>query len=170
MTKNRIIPYKPYLKELARELRQNSTIAEIMLWEQIKGRRLGFQFHRQVPMDHFIVDFYCHEMSKNIQRRNYSNRRMNIYREFHVTAKKQLYTHELMLAIEVDGFSHDNEEAVLFDQVRQIKLEKFGVKFLRFEDFYVKHSLEYVVKSIEDYIKRLVHPSSPRQLAGICYD
>ncbi|PTB88329.1 DNA methylase, partial [Marivirga lumbricoides] len=50
MTRNKTIPYRPYLKKLARELRNNSTIAEIILWERIKGRKLGFQFHRQVPM------------------------------------------------------------------------------------------------------------------------
>jgi very-short-patch-repair endonuclease len=128
LTRNKIIPYKPYLKKLARELRKNSTIAEILLWEQIKMRQLGFQFHRQVPMDQYIVDFYCHE---------------------------------LMLAIEVDGATHDNEEGLTMDQNRQLKLEKYGVKFLRFDDVDVKHSLANVVEAIKDYIIQLGHPPSP---------
>lgn len=33
-----------------------------MLWLEIKNRSLGYQFHRQVPISNFIVDFYCHEL------------------------------------------------------------------------------------------------------------
>ena len=61
MPRNRIIPYNPKLKTLARELRRNSTLAEVLLWERLKNRALGVQFHRQVPLDEYIVDFYCHE-------------------------------------------------------------------------------------------------------------
>lgn len=61
---NKIIPYRSDLKFLARELRKNSTLAEVILWQSIKKRALGVQFHRQVPMVNYIVDFYCHETSK----------------------------------------------------------------------------------------------------------
>jgi very-short-patch-repair endonuclease len=55
-----IIPYNPKLKEHARVLRNNSTKSEIYLWKYLKGRqRLGFDFHRQKPIDNYIVDFYC---------------------------------------------------------------------------------------------------------------
>ena len=59
---NKIIPYNPALKELARKLRKNSTLSEVLLWQQIKNKSLGFEFHRQVPIDNYIVDFYCHEL------------------------------------------------------------------------------------------------------------
>jgi len=49
--RKKIIPYEPYLKEYARELRNNSTLAEILLWTEIKGKVLGVEFHRQVPID-----------------------------------------------------------------------------------------------------------------------
>jgi len=65
--KNKIIPYHPKLKLLARELRKNSTLAEIILWKAIKQRALGVQFHRQVPILNFIVDFYCHELKLVIE-------------------------------------------------------------------------------------------------------
>ena len=42
------------------------------------------------------------------------------------------YCHELQLAIEVDGSSHDNK--VVYDQKRQKELEAYGVKFLRIDD------------------------------------
>ena len=54
------IHYKPKLKELARKLRRNSTLAEIILWDNLKGKRmLGYDFHRQKPIDEYIVDFFC---------------------------------------------------------------------------------------------------------------
>jgi very-short-patch-repair endonuclease len=61
-------PYKPYLKELARQLRNNSTLSEVLLWLELKGRKmLGYDFHRQKPLDSFIVDFYCSELKLAIE-------------------------------------------------------------------------------------------------------
>ena len=67
MSKNKIIPYNPKLNKLARELRKNSTLAEVLLWQRIKGSAIGYEFHRQVPLDEFIVDFYCHELMLAIE-------------------------------------------------------------------------------------------------------
>lgn len=65
--KNKIIPYNPKLKEYARQLRKNSSLAETLLWENIKNKALGVQFHRQVPMLEYIVDFYCHDLMLAIE-------------------------------------------------------------------------------------------------------
>lgn len=65
--KNKIIPYNPKLKEYAKELRKNSTLSEVLLWQQIKNKALGVQFHRQVPMLEYIVDFYFHELMLAIE-------------------------------------------------------------------------------------------------------
>jgi very-short-patch-repair endonuclease len=62
MTRNKIIPYDPKLKALARTLRKNMTHAEVLLWNKIRRKSLGYQFHRQVPLNKYIVDFYCHEL------------------------------------------------------------------------------------------------------------
>jgi len=63
-TMNRpIIPYNPKLKKLARKLRNNSTKSEIIVWQHLKqGQMLGFDFHRQRPVDQYIVDFICSEL------------------------------------------------------------------------------------------------------------
>jgi len=54
------IYYNPKLKQLARYLRTHSTKAEILLWDELKARKmLGYQFMRQKPIDNYIVDFYC---------------------------------------------------------------------------------------------------------------
>ncbi|PHS62072.1 MAG: DNA methylase [Flavobacterium sp.] len=65
--KNKIIPYQSYLKELARKLRKESTLSEILVWQKIKQRSYDVQFHRQVPMLNYIVDFYCHEIQLVIE-------------------------------------------------------------------------------------------------------
>jgi very-short-patch-repair endonuclease len=63
-----IIPYNPKLKELARELRNNSTKSEIILWKELKGRFEGkYDFHRQKPLDNYIADFFCHELKLVIE-------------------------------------------------------------------------------------------------------
>ena len=63
MPRNKIIPYNPVLRDLARNLRKESTLSEILLWKEIKTKQiLGYQFHRQVPIDNYIVDFFCHEL------------------------------------------------------------------------------------------------------------
>jgi len=66
--RRKIIPYKPYLKELARKLRNNGTLSEKRLWQALKGKRLrGYDFHRQKPLDKFIADFYCYELELVIE-------------------------------------------------------------------------------------------------------
>ena len=61
--RRKIIPYNPALKEKARELRNNSTTSEIKLWKFLKGKQMcGYDFHRQKPLDNYIVDFFCDEL------------------------------------------------------------------------------------------------------------
>ncbi len=55
------------MKKLARSLRQNMTFAEVLLWQRIRKKQLEVQFHRQVPMLNYIVDFYCHEIKLVIE-------------------------------------------------------------------------------------------------------
>ena len=55
-----MIPYNKKLKQLSRELRENMTEAERLLWRKIRMKQLnGYQFYRQKPIDDYIVDFYC---------------------------------------------------------------------------------------------------------------
>lgn len=118
--KRNIIWYNLVLLEKARKLRNESTVSEIMLWKYIKGKQmLGYDFHRQKPLNNYIVDFFCNE---------------------------------LMLAIEIDGSSHDTEEKLEEDNERQEKLEELGIRFLRFRDEEVKRNLEGVVEQIKNWI------------------
>ena len=66
--KRKIIPYNPVLKEIARTLRNNSTLGEILLWKKLRNKQmLGFDFYRQKPIDQFIVDLYCIELQLAIE-------------------------------------------------------------------------------------------------------
>ena len=48
------------LKERAKQLRNESTLSEVLLWNELKQKKMkGYDFHRQKPIDHYIVDFYC---------------------------------------------------------------------------------------------------------------
>ena len=135
MTRRKIIPYNPKLKELAKQLRQNMTLSEVLLWDQLKQKKMfGFDFDRQRPIDNFIVDFYCKD---------------------------------LMLAIEIDGSSHNLEESFKADVKRQNILEKLGVRFLRFDDLEVKKEMSNVLRTIqywiEENMKEKPTPTPPRR-------
>ncbi|MBD2500462.1 endonuclease domain-containing protein [Anabaena azotica] len=66
------------------------------------------------------------------------------------------YCKELMLAIEVDGYCHDSQEAQERDMERQARLEALGVRFLRFREEDVCREVEGVLAVIEEWIK--THP------------
>jgi len=91
--KKRILPYKPELKEKARQLRNNSTKSEIILWKYLKGKQMcGVDFHRQKPVGSYILDFFCpavclgieldgytHNFSKAVRRDALKERQMMLY-------------------------------------------------------------------------------------------
>ena len=50
------------LVEYARDLRQNQTPAEELMWKLLRNRQfMGLKFRRQHQIGNYIVDFYCHE-------------------------------------------------------------------------------------------------------------
>jgi cyclase len=55
------------LFQRARELRNNSTHAEDILWTYLKTKPLGYKFRRQHPYSIYILDFYCHPLKLAIE-------------------------------------------------------------------------------------------------------
>ena len=112
------MPYNPRLKLLARELRNHSTLGEVLLWRHLKGRqRHGIDFHRQCPIEESIVDFFAPKLG---------------------------------LAVELDGESHRLKGPE--DAARQERLERLGVRFLRFEEKTVREDVDRVVAAIDQWI------------------
>tara|TARA_R110000868_G_scaffold366553_1_gene629478 strand:- start:408 stop:806 length:399 start_codon:yes stop_codon:yes gene_type:complete len=121
LKRRKIIPYNPKLKELAKELRNNATKAEVFLWQKIKRKQFyGYDFHRQKPIDNYIVDFFCNE---------------------------------LMLVIEIDGYSHQIVEVFEKDVVKEQKIRSLGISLLRFTDGQIYNDMENVLRAIESFIK-----------------
>ena len=52
------------LKDFAKENRTEMTLAEEVLWKELKGTRGDCHFRRQHPIGDFIVDFVC--LSQNL--------------------------------------------------------------------------------------------------------
>lgn len=124
MPRRKIIPYKPYLKKLARHLRNNSTKAEIILWKQLKGKSMrGYDFHRQKPIDQYILDFFCHE---------------------------------LMLGIEVDGYSHQLEEVQKKDVIKEERMNELGIHVMRFTDDQVLKDMGNVLREIDAFVDQKI--------------
>lgn len=60
--------YNPNLKQRARELRKQGVLSEVLLWNQLKCRKMrGYQFMRQKPIGCYIVDFYCSKLKLVIE-------------------------------------------------------------------------------------------------------
>ena len=79
----------------------------------------GYDFHRQKPIDNYILDFFCYE---------------------------------LMLGIEVDGYSHQFLEVYNKDCIKEKKINELGIVVLRFSDDQVLNEMENVLRAIEFYI------------------
>ena len=64
----KILPYNPILKELAKQLRKNMTFSEVLLWNELKNKKLlKMDFDRQRPILNYIVDFYCKDLMLAIE-------------------------------------------------------------------------------------------------------
>lgn len=57
------------LKDYARKLRNNSTLAEVILWDKILKRKKlrGYAFLRQRAIEYYIVDFFCKKLNLIIE-------------------------------------------------------------------------------------------------------
>jgi very-short-patch-repair endonuclease len=81
--------YNPKLKGLARQLRNRSTKAEIKLWNFLKRKQLmSYDFHRQKPLDNYIVDFFCNKLRLAIELDGYTHGFEEVFERDEVKAQK----------------------------------------------------------------------------------
>jgi very-short-patch-repair endonuclease len=71
------------------------------------------------------------------------------------------YCPELKLAIEIDGGSHFEENAVVSDRERQARIESFGIRFERFTNRDVCENIEGVLLKIMERIQEITSPPPP---------
>ncbi len=45
---------------VARRLRRDLSLPEVLLWQRLRGGRTGAKVRRQHPVGPYVVDFYCH--------------------------------------------------------------------------------------------------------------
>ena len=66
--KNTTVPFNPKLIKFARYLRQNMTLGEVLLWQQIRKKQIqNTDFNRQIQLLNYIVDFYNMELKLAIE-------------------------------------------------------------------------------------------------------
>jgi very-short-patch-repair endonuclease len=53
--------HTPYALKSARKLRRAMTLPEVLLWKLLKGQPMGVKFHKQHPIDIYVLDFFCAE-------------------------------------------------------------------------------------------------------------
>jgi very-short-patch-repair endonuclease len=121
--------YKSYpgILALARNLRNNQTSSEILVWNILRRKKLsGYKFLRQHPIfysirnnvvDFYIADFYCAQ---------------------------------LRLIIEVDGKIHENHKE--YDKERDSKLLKKGINVFRIKNEAVKDPMK-TIKTLMEIIE-----------------
>ena len=84
------LPYNPKLKEIAKDLRKNMTLSEVLLWNKLRNKQMmGYDFDRQKPIDKYIVDFYCKQLSLVIEIDGSSHNNEDVYNK-DVERQKQL--------------------------------------------------------------------------------
>jgi len=62
------------------------------------------------------------------------------------------FCHELMLGIEIDGYSHELLEVFNKDTKKTQKMNDIGISILRFSDYQIIKDMENVLRCIEHFI------------------
>lgn len=90
------IYHSRFVRQTRRALRRAVIDSENILWEQLRGRRLGgLKFRRQYSIGRYIVDFYCPKLRLGIELDGNSHRR----------AKTKVYDYQRQKEIEAYGIS-----------------------------------------------------------------
>lgn len=59
--------YQNHLINYARENRKDGNLSEVLLWNELKGKKLGYSFTKQKPIGDYIADFYSKELNLVIE-------------------------------------------------------------------------------------------------------
>ena len=133
MSLNKKAEISEIAKSICRELRNNPTKAERVLWESLRRKKIcGKKFLRQYPFLHditgresfFVGDFYCHEEK---------------------------------IIVELDSKYH--KYRLKEDEERTKILNYLGLRVIRFTNEEVINNIDYVLSKIKKCIRNLDTPS-----------
>ena len=107
----------PLQYELAKEMRKGHTVAESVLWEELRNNSLGEKFRRQHPIDAYIVDFICLQKKLIVE----------VDGGYHENAEQKVYDEERTKKLNEIGFTvirFTNEEVIKNTKavIKQIKV------------------------------------------------
>jgi very-short-patch-repair endonuclease len=96
-----------FLKDRRKDLRNNQTSQEIILWNMLRQRRLKYKFKRQHSVGPYILDFYCPEKrlaieldgSQHLQNQDYDKERSDYLEEFNIKMLR-FWNHEVDVKID----------------------------------------------------------------------
>lgn len=114
------------IKEISKNLRNNMTESELIIWSRIKNSKLWIKFLRQKPINIFnennwfkryiIPDFYCHD-------------------------KK--------LILEIDWNIHNLKEIYLLDKHKELLLKNQWFTIIRIRNKEIKNNLNSVILKLK---------------------
>ncbi len=117
------ITYNPKLKALAKNLRNNATKSEIILWGYLKGRKMmGYKFSRQKPIDNYIADFFCNELKLTIELDGYSHQIDEVF-------EKDLKKTKVLNNLGISVLHFDDKD--VFENIDNVlrEIEQFMINF-----------------------------------------
>ena len=126
MSLNRKKELREIAKTRCRELRKNSTNAEMIFWNKVRNRKfIGKKFYRQYPVFYdingkesfYIADFYCHESR---------------------------------LIVELDGSIHDFRKTE--DEIRSEVINNLGIRVIRFSNNEIELNINNVLNKLSELL------------------
>ncbi len=175
-------PLAPYMKEFSRAMRKNPTQAENKLWQELRGKKLGFGFRRQFVIDSkYIADFVCLEKRLIIECDGGQHATINTppqtpparggaYSTSPSFAEGLTSTHSPSLAEGDKGGGYDINHP---DIERNFYLESQNFRILRFWNNEILENLEGVLSVIKEALNddnfaspNSTHPLTPSAREG----
>ena len=103
---------KKELLLIRKNLRNNATMAEVALWNYLKGRRLlGRKFRRQTSIGNYVLDFYCPQEKLGIELDGKVH-------EFDSVSLKDRYKSEYLTSLGVKILRFENKE--IFNNLEKV--------------------------------------------------
>lgn len=110
---------------------KNSTPAEDLLWDKLRGKQLGVKFYRQKPI---LFEYLGHKRS--------------FFADF--------YCAKIKLVVEIDGGIHLHQKE--YDEYRAFIINQLGYSVVRFNNTEIENSMDAVLNKLRNIIEHSTFP------------